>query len=109
MTNDFEKKAFDMLSGMGADLDALACDDDPEKLYEYLDECLDVEFRCNSAKEYKSAKLYVTLGGPNVWVDTRNGEVAGAWGCDRESAWLASEVCEEIDEIFREWFACLRA
>ena len=45
-------------------------------------------------------RLAVALGGPNVYVNTREGEVQGYWGSDRASAWLPSEICEEINAIF---------
>ena len=78
-------------------------------LYSYFADALDVEYTMDSNGEYIGVRVFVTLGGPNVWVDTRYGEVGGAWGCDRASAWLPSEVCEEIDSIFSEYFACLRS
>lgn len=37
-------------------------------LYDYLADVLDYEFTIDSQKEYKSAKIWVTLGGPNVWI-----------------------------------------
>lgn len=104
MTTEFEKKAFDMLSGMGADLDAIACDEDPEKLYEYLNECLDIEFRCSSAKEYKSAKLYVTLGGPTVWIDTDSGDMLLSWGSAHCGYGLDAYTIERIDCYCADWF-----
>ena len=77
-------------------------------LWSYFADALDVEYTVNSLGEYIGARIFVTLGGPNVWVDTRDGVVSGAWGTDRASAWLPCEVCEEIDSIFSEYFACLR-
>ena len=104
MTSEFEKKAFDLLSGMGADLDAIACDEDPEKLYEYLNECLDIEFRCSPTKQYRSAKLYVTLGGPTVWIDTDSGDMLLAWGNYRCGYSLDTYTVDRIDCYFEDWF-----
>lgn len=73
-------------------------------LYSYFSDVLDCEFTVNMSGEYVGAKIYVTLGGPNVWIDTREGYVKGAWGCDREESWIPSEIVEEIDDIFREWY-----
>ena len=78
-------------------------------LWSYFADALDVEYTMNSAGEYIGARIFVTLGGPNVWVDTRDGVVGGAWGCDRATSWLPCEVCEEIDAIYSESFECLRA
>ena len=77
-------------------------------LYSYFADPLDIEYRVNSRGKYIGACIWVTLGGPNVWIDTREGEVKGAWGCDRASAWLPSEICDEIDSIFEEFYSCTR-
>lgn len=78
-------------------------------LFDYFADALDVEYTIDSRGEYLGARVYVTLGGPNVWVDTRRGEVGGAWGTDRESVWLPSEICDEINSIFCEAYESLRA
>ena len=78
-------------------------------LWDYFADALDVEYTIDSRGEYLGCRVFVTLGGPNVWVDTRRGEVGGAWGTDRESVWLPSEICDEIDEIFREAYECIKA
>ena len=80
---------------------------EPCGLYDYFADALDIEYTISSRGEYLGAKIYVTLGGPNVWIDTREGYVKGAWGTDREESWIPSEICEEIDEIFREYAAGL--
>lgn len=77
-------------------------------LYSYFSDALDVEYTISSRGDFLGARVYVTLGGPNVWVDTREGYVKGAWGSDREEAWIPSEVCEEINSIFEEWYSCLK-
>lgn len=77
-------------------------------IYSYFADVLDVEYTIDSRFEYVGAKIYVTLGGPNVWIDTREGYVKGAWGCDREESWLPSEICDEIDDIFREYYESAR-
>ena len=78
--------------------------DDGEEmgLYDYLNDVLDWEFTIDSQKEYKSAKIWVTLGGPNVWIDTAERAVKLAWGTDRAEYPLDWDVCDEIDDIMRE-------
>lgn len=80
--------------------------DECESLLDYIADALDVEYTLNSNRELIGVRVYVTLGGPNCWIDTRNGEVVCCWGTDRASAWLASEVCEEIDTYFEDIFNC---
>lgn len=83
-------------------------DDDGNQLslYDYLSDVLDYEFTIDSQKEYKSAKIWVTLGGPNVWIDTAERAVKLAWGTDRAEYLLDWDVCDEIDDIMREIYEC---
>lgn len=78
--------------------------DDGEEmsLYDYLNDVLDWEFTIDSQKEYKSAKIWVTLGGPNVWIDTAERAVKLAWGTDLAEYELDWDVCDEIDNIMCE-------
>ena len=77
--------------------------DECERLLDYVADALDVEYTLNSSRELIGVRVYVTLGGPTCWIDTRNGEVVCSWGSDKESAWLASEVCEEINSYFEDF------
>lgn len=81
---------------------------DPCDLYDYFSDALDVEYTISSRGDFLGVRVYVTLGGPNIWIDTRRGEVAGAWGTDRADIWLPSEICEEINVIFAEMYECVR-
>ena len=78
-------------------------DDNGNKLdlYDYLADVLDYEFTVNSRREYRSAKIWVTLGGPNVWIDTAGKAVKLAWGSDREEYPLNWDICGGIDEIMQ--------
>ena len=74
-----------------------------ESLWDYVADALDVEYTLNRSRELVGVRVYVTLGGPTCWIDTRNGEVVCAWGFDKGSAWLASEVCGEINSYFEDF------
>lgn len=65
-----------------------------------------MNLRSTVKKEYKSAKIWVTLGGPNVWIDTAERAVKLAWWTDRAEYPLDWDVCEEIDDIMREIYEC---
>lgn len=79
-------------------------DGDTVTLYDYMSDVLDFEYTITSRKEYKSVKIWVTLGGPNVWIDTELGSVCLAWGTDREEYYLDRIICDEIDAIFEEFY-----
>lgn len=79
-----------------------ACD-----LYEYLADALDIEYTVDSQGRYIASRIYVTLGGPNVWIDTREECVKGAWGSGREESYIGPEVSGAIDEIMEEYYNSL--
>jgi hypothetical protein len=81
---------------------------EPETLYDYFNDVLDYEFTINSRGEYKSVSVWVTFGGPNVWIDTRDSYIRLAWGSDREEYPLSYYVCDEINSIFEEIYNCMR-
>ena len=81
-------------------------DGEEKGMYDYLADILDYEITLNSSMEYRSCKVWVTLGGPNVWIDTAENEIKLAWGGERDSIWLPSEICEEIDCYFEELYNC---
>lgn len=89
-----------------AEIEAMQDNGEATSLYDYFNDVLDYEFTINSDKSYKSVKIWVTLGGPNICIDTGYNEIKGFWGSDRESAWLPSEIAEEIDSIFEELYNC---
>lgn len=75
-------------------------------LHEYMSDILDFEYTITSRREYKSVKIWVTLGGPNVWIDTSDSYIRLAWGSEREEYPLDYDICNEIDAIFEEYFNC---
>ena len=85
--------------------------DDLDQLYigDYMStEVLDFDIVIGGDWEYKSCKLYVTLGGPNVWIDTAEKAVKRAWGTDREEYPIDWDVCDEIDQYWAETYECAR-
>lgn len=79
--------------------------DECESLYDYIADALDIEYIFSSRRELLGVVIYVTLGGPNCYIDTRRGEVVCNWGADTGAAWLASEICEEINSYMEECFS----
>lgn len=77
-------------------------------LYEYFDDYLDVEYTIDSSGEFLGACIWIELGGPNVWIDTRHNEVKLAWGLERAEWGLKSKTAEKIEAIFEERFNCIR-
>lgn len=87
------------------------CDELQEKIDEakeegdlrsYFDDYLDVDYIVNSSKEYQSARIWITLGGPGICVDTERGCVHLTWGGTKTDAYISYDVRDAIDEIFSE-------
>lgn len=71
-------------------------------IYDYLDGALDVEFTLDSRKNLIGVTVYVSLGGPTVWIDTRRQEVRCHWGFGDSWAGLDSDICEAITSYYEE-------
>ena len=81
-------------------------DGEEKGLCDYLSDVLDYEITINSRMEYSSCKIWIALGGPNVWIDTREREIKLSWGGERDSIYLDSDICDEIDSYFEEFYNC---
>lgn len=71
-------------------------------LLDYINDVLDKEYILDSEFTLIGARLYVTLGGPTIWVDTHDNEVVGHWGTEQVTRWLPSEIADEINDLLIE-------
>lgn len=70
-------------------------------------DALDVDFRISSDGECIGCRVWVCLGGPNVWLDTENAIFYGAWGCEKYALPITHDVAEVVREYAwecRGWF-----
>lgn len=58
----------------------------------YLSDVLDVQYIVSSNKEYLGARILVSFGGPNIWINTHTNVVEGYW-------WGASAFAPFVDEM----------
>lgn len=72
---------------------------EPEQmsLYDYFEDCLDIEYRCDGRREYRSVCIMVACGGPNIYVDTESKAVELYWWGDRASYSLLPDTVEAVD------------
>ena len=78
-------------------------------LYSYLDDALDIGCIIGGNMDFLGARIAVKLGEPNIYVNTRTGYVEGYWGTDKVEARIPSEVCDEINAIFEDYYNAARA
>ena len=78
-------------------------------IYSYFSAALDIEYTIGTSGDFRGARIAVALGGPNIYVDTRRGYVEGFRGCDHYESWIPSEVCDEINTIFEDYYELSRS
>lgn len=67
-------------------------------LWEYLSDGLDLDYRVDPDKTPTACRVWLVLGGPNIWVDTETDSIRGAWGVDRAEIYISSELSDAILE-----------
>lgn len=77
-----------------------------QSIYDFLEDCLDIEYRISSRHELRSVQIMVTCGGPNIYIDTGSNKVELYWWGDRASYPISSDAAEELDAWAEELFNC---
>lgn len=82
--------------------------DDYEQLsvWDFLNDVFDIEYRCSSNKEYRSVRIMVACGGPNIYIDTSDAMVKLYWWNERAEYPLSYDARDAIDEWAEEYWNC---
>lgn len=75
-------------------------------LYDYFSDCLDIEYRCDSKREYRSVCIMVACGGPNIYIDTSSKAVELYWWTDRAEYPLSYSAVDAVNEWAEEYWNC---
>lgn len=80
--------------------------DDLEQLsiWDYMSDILDIEYRCSSNKEYRSCRICVAWGGPNIYIDTASAMVKLYWWNEYAEFPLSYEARDAVDEWAEEYW-----
>ncbi len=82
---------------------------DDSAYLDWLNGILDVMYYIGQEPgDYRGVRIAVALGGPNIYVDTLDGEVVGYWGSDTFRWPLRNEAIALIDKDFEEQWNCAR-
>lgn len=76
-------------------------------VYDWPADVLDVEYRCGSKSDYRSVRIMVAFGGPNIFVDTASKQVELYWWTETASYPISSSAAEALDEWAEEHWNCL--
>ena len=75
--------------------------------WDYFGDVYDIEYRVAADKKtLKSVKLCITVGGPNIYIDTGDNLVKLYWWGEYAEAYIPSDVSEQITEAFEELYYC---
>lgn len=100
------KEVFDIVQSYNDDLQEAY---ENGELMDYInDHALDIEYRVSSDLSYLGVEIAIALGGPTVYINTRDNRLEAYWGGDTAYSLLDSDVREELDMIFEEMFDSLR-
>lgn len=74
--------------------------DDLEQLgiWDFLSDVFDVEYRCGSDREYRSVRVMVACGGPNIYLDSASKDVELYWWSERARYPMSYEAAEALDQ-----------
>lgn len=83
-------------------------EDNAGNLYDYLlNNMIEAEYIVDFKGRFKDVRVYMTLGGPAVWIDTEECAVRLTWS-GTEAFWgLTDDVVSEVREIFEEAYNSL--
>lgn len=75
-------------------------------MWDYFADALDIEYRCDARKEYKSARITVAWGGPNIYIDTYSQKVLLYWWTEQAEYDLTTEATDAVDEWAADCWGC---
>jgi hypothetical protein len=74
--------------------------------FDWLHDVLDINYVLNSDRSFKSAKVLVAFGGPNIWVCFDDMKVKGYWWGDYAEASFSGNFANEIESALEELYSC---
>lgn len=105
---DFDKryaewdKAYDKWQEKINELEDKKSDLEDDTLEKYLEDYLDVDYIVNNKKEYQSCRVWITIGGPGICIDTEDSCVKLHWGSTHKEWGISYSTRDKIDAIFEQ-------
>ena len=80
-------------------------DEENQTAFDYLNsDALEIKYVLDEAQNYLGAKILVSFGGPNIWINTQHNTVDGYWWGDDSS--FSYEDKLGLDDACRDLFEC---
>ena len=79
----------------------------PVSLFDWLgDNEYDIEYTVGGDKEYRGVRIMIACGGPNIYINTKSGDVELYWWNESARYPMSSDVVDMIDSIYEEIYNC---
>ena len=80
-------------------------DAEPVTVSDWLDDQLDASFTASLSdpKHPTSARVSLALGGPSIYLDTREGGIVGYWGTDQVFVGVSQDALDEVFFLISEY------
>ena len=70
--------------------------------YDWLEDVLEIQYLVSSDRQYLGARLLLSWGGPNTWLDTKTGALTVYWGSDSATVYVPNSFTDALDEALEE-------
>jgi len=74
------------------------------EMWDYFEDCYDIEYHITGNNEYRSVCVTIAYGGPNVYVDTKSGDVELYWAGIQARHGLSKNARNAIDDYFEDTY-----
>lgn len=98
----FEDTCKREVKGTAEEVEELFENGNSDDIEEYFENILDIEYRINEQKQYKSVQLMCTCGGPNIYIDTADKLAKLYWGETYMEYPISYAVCDKIDDYVQD-------
>ncbi|MGO2188195.1 MAG: hypothetical protein ACTH4Y_08100 [Microbacterium gubbeenense] len=72
--------------------------------HEYVRDCLDIRVEASLTGDFRSAIVFLTLGGPNAWIETDTATLHVHWGSDAAVRSIPREFSDGLAEAVEEYW-----
>lgn len=105
-SDDRKKFDEDFEHSLSATAEEINSIDDYEAMSEYLEDALDISVTRSLSGGFENCKVWLTVGGPGVYIDTADKYLKGRWGSTSIDIPLSFSACDLIDDYVVELSNC---
>ena len=74
-------------------------------IWDFLTDVYDVEYRCGSDREFRSVRVMVACGGPNIYLDSASKDVELYWWNERARYPMSEEAAAALETWGEEYWS----